>query len=274
LTTYFVVFPVVGAGLGGLFHRFPHAQNWVRPPGFFAAEPASPDQRDELERRRGRFVRTGSLAGIVIALVTTALDFLWRGWPFLDRTLIPGLIFFPYFGALLGFNLSLRPGDPKPSLRDIRFRTRTWMLLIAHLGLVLGLGTEAVRASRTAAQYDWKCANAERMVEVFGQLRDRTQRDVKRRANADALRRGQIPDAILPSQKTFLKSLDTSANAEYRKYRYGLIADTEERLATFAEKNVDLYDRLIDHHRQLAAKYRKAAQEPWIPVSPDPPMPK
>ena len=46
-----------------------------------------------------------------------------------------------------------------------------------------------------------------------------------RRNNAKELRAGRIPDGIQEGQKTFLKSLETSATPEYRTYRYGLIAE-------------------------------------------------
>jgi hypothetical protein len=37
---------------------------------------------------------------------------------------------------------------------------------------------------------------------------------------------------------------------------------------------VDPMDPWYEHHRSLAAKYRRAARCPWLPVSPDPPEPK
>lgn len=38
-------------------------------------------------------------------------------------------------------------------------------------------------------------------------------------------------------------------------------------------QNVDIFRRLAEHQEQLAEKYAKAAQTPWLPVAPDPPPP-
>ena len=93
--------------------------------------------------------------------------------------------------------------------------------------------------------------------------------------NAEYLRRGEIPDDIVQSQKDFLKSLDTDKKItpDYRKYRYELIADGEERLGHIAENNVKELTALVDYYWKLAAKYEKAQKKPWLPVAPDPPKP-
>jgi hypothetical protein len=102
---------------------------------------------------------------------------------------------------------------------------------------------------------------------------DKALKDAERTKNADALRAGRIPDGLLDNQKAFLKSLDQTATDEYKKYRYGLIADGEQRQAEIGAYNIAIYRRLVDYQATLAAKYEKAALEPWLPVEPDPPMP-
>jgi hypothetical protein len=270
---YLILYPMIGAGLGCLIRRSPAATRWVRPATFFAVEPLSAQESEERGRRVRRSASMGFGTGLVLALVATALDFAWRGWPFLAPTLIIALLLYPYVGVLIGFNLGLRQGDPKPSIRHLRFRMRTLMILVAYVALLLGLGSEAARVSGAARQCHAKALTAQAMIDVFRGLLEKSLVDLARRKNAEELRQGRIPAGLLPSQKDFLKSLDTTANEEYKKYRYALIADGEEQQAKLAEVNVGTYDRLINYHRKLAEKYEKAAQEPWVPVGPDPPMP-
>lgn len=42
---------------------------------------------------------------------------------------------------------------------------------------------------------------------------------------------------------------------------------------SLAPENVDVFRRLAEYQEQLAEKYAKAAQTPWLPVEPDPPPP-
>ena len=111
------------------------------------------------------------------------------------------------------------------------------------------------------------------MLEVFQNLLDRARADLKRADDAKELRAGHIPDGLLPAQKTFLKGLEGNATEEYKKYRYGLIADGEDRQAGLATLNVAEFTPRIEIYKRLVEKYTKAAQEPWVPVEPDPPMP-
>ncbi len=115
LPIYVFLYPLVGLGLGWLIQKYPHAGHWVRPHDFFSNVPLSQNDAKARERRVRRFVGTGFGVGIVVATLAAVLDFDWRGWPFLLGTLIGGLLFCPYMGMLLGYNLSLRPGDPKPA---------------------------------------------------------------------------------------------------------------------------------------------------------------
>ena len=140
--------------------------------------------------------------------MATALDFAWRGWPFLAGTFLSGLLFYPYFGMLLGYNISIRPGAAKRSIRSFRFRMRTLMIMVAYFGILCGLGTVILRYSRLAQQHHWKALNARTMMDVYRTLVERNRADLKRadlkRAdNAKELRAGRIPDGICPPRKTF-----------------------------------------------------------------------
>jgi hypothetical protein len=273
LPTYLVVFPLVGLGLGRLAYRYPLAWGPARPRNFFSVGPLPPEQAAARGRQIRRSMWIGFGTGIAVALVAIAVDFAWRGWPFLALTLFSSLLLYPYFGTLLGYNISLRPGDSRPSIRDFRFRMRTLMILVAYFGILFGFGSVASRYSRLASQYHANCLNARTMVDLFQGLLEKERANLKRGENAKELRAGRIPPGLLPAQQAFLKGLEGNSTEQYKIYRYGLIADGEEQQAKLASQNVDEYTKLIEIHRMLAAKYAKAAQQPWVKVEPDPPMP-
>jgi hypothetical protein len=273
LPTYLVVYPLVGLGLCWFGYRNPHAWGWVRPPDFFSTEPRQPEEAAERGSRIRRFVWSGFGVGIAIAFLATALEFAWRGWPFLARTFIMGLLVYPYLGLLLGFNLGLRPGDPPPSIRNFRFRMRTLMILVAYFGILCGLGTVASRMSGLALRYRANALNSQTLAGVFQGLIEKSRAELKRAESAKELRAGRIPDGLLPSQKAYLKGLDGTVTEQYKQYRYGLIADGEDQQARLASQNLAEYTGLLEYHTRLAEKYTKAAQQPWVPVEPDPPMP-
>ncbi len=274
LPTDLLVYPLIGLGLSWLGYRNPDIQ-WrgVRPPGFFSVEPLPPE---EAAARGGRIRRStwiGFAIGIAMALLASALDFASRGWPFLAGTFIGTMLFYPYMGMLLGHNFALRPGDSKPSIRNFRFRMRTLMVLVAYVGVLFGLGTVASRYSRLAQQYHFKALGSRTMIDVFQTQVQKARADLKRADNAKELRAGRIPDGLLPSQKAFLKGLEGDSTEEYKKYRYGLIADGEDQQAKLASQNVAEFTARIAIYKRLVEKYEKAAQEPWVRVEPDPPMP-
>ena len=83
------------------------------------------------------------------------------------------------------------------------------------------------------------------MAALFGNFARKFAREAPMcRNNASELRAGRIPDGIEGGQKTFLKSLDRSATPEYRTYRFGLIADGEDRSGQLAESNVAEFGKL------------------------------
>jgi hypothetical protein len=264
---YLVSWPTIGM-------LFAYARRWR------AAAPMpdnpSEEEQERRRRRRGRFVATGFAIGLVLGLVSTLLDLAWRGWFILPFQLILNLLLFPYFGVLLGFNLSHVPGAPKWSWRFLRFNMRTMMMVVAYVALLFGLGVVTGRIGGIARRYHQQYVNANQMVDVFGGIlrKEQAQAPVRLR-NAELLREGAIPADIMQGQKDFLRSLDVDKRVkpDYRKYRYGLIADGEERLGRMAEKNVKEFTTLIDYYAKLAVKYKKAQQEPWLPVEPDPPRP-
>jgi len=270
---YVFLYPLVGLGLGWLLYKHPHAQRWVRPRGFFSVEALPQEEVEARSRRVRQYVWIGFAVGIVVAISAAVLDFAWRGWPFLSLTLIGGLLFWPYISVLIGYNLSLRPGGPKPSIKNFRFRLQTLMVIVAYVALLCGIGSQVGRYSKLAMLYHTRALSARSMVNVFQGLAETNRVNLKRVDNANALRAGRIPDGISPAQKAFLKSLDGKATDQYKQYRYGLIADGEDLQAKLATQNVGQFTKLVEHYNQLAEKYTKADQQPWVPVKPDPPMP-
>lgn len=272
LPILFVMFPLVGGVLGWVVRQNPEFLHWRRPAGFFAPGRLSSPEAAARGRRVRRSMAIGFGAGVILSLVATGLDFLWRGWPFLLETQIGSLVGYPFFGLLLGYNLGLRQGNPKPSVHNIRIRMGTMMVVVAYFALLFGLGTAIGRYSITARIHHAKALNARTMATLFETQAARSVDALKRADNAKELRAGRIPDGILPEQKAFLKSLDT-ASEETRRYRYELIADGEDLQARLASQNVQTYSKLVDYYRWLAVKYDQAERRPWVPVPPDPPIP-
>jgi hypothetical protein len=225
---YLVVWPTIGMMVGYVRRRRP------------ATVPDNSSE-EEQERRRGRFVDTGFGIGVVLGLVSTLLDIAWQGWFILPQQLVFNLLLFPYLGVLLSFNLSRVPGEPKWSWRFLRFNMRTMMVVVAYLALLFGLGVVTGRIGGSAQRYHQQYVFATQMVSVFDSILSKHQKEAPvRLRNAQFLRDGAIPADIVQGQKDFLKSLDMdkTVTPDYRKVRYGLIADGEELLGRMAEKNV------------------------------------
>ena len=272
LATFVIVNPMICAGLGCLFHRYPTARRW-NSPSFFATEPLSAKETRERERRKNTFVWAGFGSGIVTALLATSLEVACRGWPFLAVTLIPTLLIYPWLGALAGLTFGLRQGDPKPSIRRFGVSLRTLMIVVAYLALLLGLGQGAVQLSGEATRRRAIALNAKSIADTF--MRERETFSINathRRKIADELRHGRIPQELEDAHKTFLKTLDETASENVKKSRYSMITDIEDEQAKQAENLVKSYDRAVRYQEVLAEKYTRAAREPWARVEPDPPF--
>jgi hypothetical protein len=269
LATFAIVNPLVCAGVGCLCHRYPAARRW-RTPSFFAIEPLTAQERQERSRRISTFVWAGFGMGIVTALAATSLEVACRGWSVLDL-LIPALLIYPWLGAYAGFLFGLRPGDPKPSIRRLRVSLRTSMILVAYIALLFGLGTQAVHVGGAARERHALSLNAQSVSDMFRRQSEKFLVDMGRRIkNAEELRRGRIPEELEEVNRAFLKSFDKTASEEFKKHRYSLMADSEERQAKVAEEMFRTNDRAANDQKTRADRYRKAAQEPWTPVEPDP----
>ena len=53
-----------------------------------------------------------------------------------------------------------------------------------------------------------------------------------------------------------------------------VMADMLKSRAEFSPSRLAYHRRRADYHAELAQKYTRAASRPWLPVEPDPPMPK
>jgi hypothetical protein len=273
LATFVIINPLFCAGLGCLFHRFPEPRLRL-PSSFFAMEPLSVLERLERSRRISRHVWAGFGIGIVAALGVTSLEVACHGWSYL-LMLIPAMLVYPWLGASAGFSFGLRPGDPRPSsIRRLRVSLRTLMILVAYIALLFGLGTQAVHLGGVARERQALSRNAQAIGDLFRSQSEKYLADMRRRMkNVDELRDGRIPEELQDSDRAFLKSLDTSASSEFKKHRYSLMADLEEHQAKMAEEMFRTNDRAANDQKIRADKYRKAAQEPWTPVEPDPVIP-
>ena len=212
LPTFLIVYPIVGGVFGWAVSRHPYPRGFRRPPGFYADGPIPDDEREERARRRRGWVWLGFGLGVVFALVNAALDFLWRGWPYLSDSLGMGLYVGPLFGVVQGFQVGTRRGDPKPSLSDFRLRMSTVMILTAYLALWMGLVMQTRQFTSTAKTSWNKHLNARDTGAVFQKLLAQESAKAKRAKNAEALRAGRIPDGLDGQQAAFLKSLDGKAD--------------------------------------------------------------
>src|SRR5262249_49745101 len=160
------------------------------------------------------------------------------------------------------------PGDPTPSIKRFRLRTRTLAILVAYIALVLGLGIQATRWSVRAQQYQAKAASAVALAHFYQRQVARLEADLQPAENARELRAGRIPDGLLTAQKEFLKGLAGTTTKAYREYLYGLIADAEEQQARLTGQKLPRFRRVVRYQQELAAKYSQGARRPWMPVAP------
>ena len=272
LATCVIINPLIGAGLGCLYHRYPTPRRSLAS-SFFADAPLAVQENSKGDRRIGALALTGFGVGIATALLATTLEVAWRGWSFLDVTLIPAMLIYPWFCAAEGRHLGLRLGHPRPSIRRLRVSLRTLMVLLAYVGLMFGLGMEAVRLSRNARHFHEMSLSEQSIGNGFEIQAQKYLADVGLRTkNADELRHGRIPEELQDEHKTFLKSLDKTAGEEYRRHRFSQIAVLEEQRAQQSEEMFRSNDRSAKYLKMLAAKHRRTALEPWAPVAPDPPF--
>ena len=268
--TFVIVNPLVCAGLVCLFHQYPVARGW-RPSSFFAIEPLSARERGERSRRISNVVWIGFGIGIVTALVTTSLEVIGRGWSYLDLTLIPALIIYPWLGA----SGRAQPGPAAWGPEAVYPATPHQPADVddLYVALLFGFGTRAVRLGGEARQRHALSLNAQSIGAVFRSQSETWLVELRRRTkNADELRHGRIPEGLKDGDRAFLKSLDDTASEEHKKHRYALRAEAEEQQAKVGEEMFRSNDRFANYQKTYAEKYRKAAQEPWAPVEPDPPF--
>jgi hypothetical protein len=270
---YLVVLPALG-GLAGYArwrtrHRF-GANDSGSPLGDLSGSGESDARR---RARRSRYLVVGLGVGCGFALLATLADFAWRGWLAVGSQAVIHVMLFPYLCVLVAFNLSRVPGETI-SLRDLRLTIRSTMIVVAYLALLFGVGAEGRRLGGAAERYHQQYLSAVSQADLFRGFAEKAAKDAPmRRGNAKELRAGRIPLGILTAQKTFLQSLDKTKDADYRKYRYGLIADGEDLQGQSAESNVIAYTQLARYFDQLARKCAQAERQPWKPVPPDPPRP-
>lgn len=228
----------------------------------------------EARRVRARWFYAGFGIGVGIGLLQAAIGFMLMGWRIFPVQVVFALIYWPLFAGFVGYHRAPAAGDRKVSWRRLRFGTRTLMLVTAYIAVLCAVAVLTATIGRNASIYFGKFTTSREMAETFGKFRRKAEREGPIRLQSAALLRdGQIPDAITQGQKDFLRSLDKDATPEYRKYRYGLIADGEKRLGKLDEHNAVIMRGLSEYHRMLAEKYGMAARRPWLSVEPDPPMP-
>lgn len=229
---------------------------------------------DEEARRRlrARWAYRGFAIGFVLAIIQSLVAFAFLGWRMFPFQLVWAFVFYPAFSAFVAHQRAV-PRDGTLSWR-LRFGTRTLLLLVAYCAFLCALGVLSAPIGKRAQLYHGKASSSQSMADSFGAIATKAETEGPMRLrNAEELRAGTIAAGITQDQKDFLRSLEKTATPGYRKERFGLIADGEERLGRLDQHNAVIMRGLTEYYRQLAAKYRNAAGRPWLLVEPDPPMP-
>jgi hypothetical protein len=89
LATCVIINPLIGAGLGCLYHRYPTPRRSLAS-SFSADAPLTLQQNSKAGQRIGTLALTGFGVGIATALLATTLEVAWRGWSFLGLPASPG----------------------------------------------------------------------------------------------------------------------------------------------------------------------------------------
>ena len=235
-----------------------------------AAGPTS--HRRSMERRAA----VGFLTGVALGAAATAVHFAWAGYRVFPMPFCWHLVLAPLLGTVVAVarDPAVRQSPERFSWRRIRLSTRVLMFAVAYLAVLMGLTVTTGRLGVNASVYHGRVLNARHMASVFYTLSEQAGHDARTRLeSARAVREGRVSPALSQGQQDFLRSLDAGADPEFRRRRYALIADGEERLGRLAEHNAPGYANLARYYEALAAKYARAERQPWRPVAPDPPVP-
>jgi hypothetical protein len=234
--------------------------------------------RRDLAGKQTRRIYVGFGIGIVLAFAGTAVrvsnsEF---GYIILFDQLFWSLIWLPALGLAIGYlpGRSRRLGST--ILKRPQLRTRTLMVIIAYVAFLLGVGIYAKRLSDSALASFLKYSTSEQMVKVFRDHGRRSELVAElRRQNVEELRSGKIPSGLLTYQQELLRRLevDPYVTAEVQRMRRDGIEADEERNGAREERNVVLYQELVEYEQRLADKYDHARRHPWLVVEPDPPQP-
>ena len=222
---------------------------------------------------RRRWCLSGFGAGIVLGFALTGIDFLIRGWPYLTVDFGVGLIVGPMWCAK--FAGALCPVKKKDLPKQaFRLRTSDIMLLIAYIGLWLGMVVTTAPLSTQARTYRQRAINARSMAEIFQNLVDKSKTEIKlRKDNLAKLRERKVPDRLIDIQRDFLRKLDAEGPSAFREERYRVITDGESTLLDQAVRNESTFRAMAKYYSSLNTKYEAAMKAPWIEVLPDPGVP-
>jgi len=239
-------------------------------------------ERDEAGRSRARirWFLGGFGTGIALDFVVTAVQVAKREYTILDvpELLVWNLAGALYLGAITGLIGVIRTRHPGPWMwRRPRFRTRTLMVVVAYMAFVFSAVVSSHRLTIISRWHVQKAITSAGMAKHFRELWLKTEADAKlTRENVAQLQAGKIPEGLHPGTVDFLRSLDhdPKVTSEFREYRRGLIQEGEENAGARQEQAIAFLRRLVEYHEQLTTKYDRALWRPWLPVEPDPPMPK
>jgi hypothetical protein len=225
---------------------------------------------DRVRARRGY---AGFGVGILIAIAATAIHLALRGWRDLEDTMISWFALCP--GVASYIEWARVPGTGgKLRWWPMRVRTRTLMLLVAYVAVVLALGVLTYPQSRRASIYHGRYTYSLSLAQSFRKTAIESEAAGSlRQQNAEQLRAGKIPEKLERAEKDFIQSIDQTPDPEVRRQLFFVTAEGEEQLAALHRRSLATISRLVEYHETIARKYRAAAARPLMRVEPDPPEP-
>lgn len=143
-------------------------------------------------------------------------------------------------------------------MRFPRMTTRRWMVVVAVLGVALGVGAHAIRLRAVAYQHRVRadqCARSQTEWVVAAELFEFMASDERRSA--------EDLESLATPQARFIK--DDRRRLDLANYHRGISEHWEIR-STEALSTSSRYG-------DLEQKHRRAMRSPWIAVDPDPPDP-
>lgn len=145
------------------------------------------------------------------------------------------------------------------AMRRLRFRVRTFMIVVALTAAGFGAYFEAVHLARLRSEYRYWAGSHARAITLC-------------RKSAAIVQEGQN------ARRKAILEFDQYANEQPQwrdimvQVRAGMVKDAAED-AEFDSRVIAEYGKLAQYHERLSKKYTRLSKYPWLAATPDPPEP-